>query len=68
MHAPTEIRGNSVKLRRATCAVHKCADKCIEAEGGNFENVLCNLCKIELQKIKSTEINLSFFFVTINAF
>jgi hypothetical protein len=26
--------------RRATCAVHKRADKCIEAEGGIFENVL----------------------------
>jgi hypothetical protein len=40
MHAATEIRDNSVNLRRATCAVHKRADKCIEAEGGIFENVL----------------------------
>jgi hypothetical protein len=40
MHAATEIRDNSVNQRRATCAVHKRADKCIEAEGGIFENVL----------------------------
>jgi hypothetical protein len=40
MHATTEIGDNSVKLRRATCAVHKRADECIEAEGGIFENVL----------------------------
>jgi hypothetical protein len=40
MHAATEIRDNSVKLRRATCAVHKRVDKCIEAEGGIFENML----------------------------
>jgi hypothetical protein len=40
MHATTEIRDNSVNLRKATCAVHKRADKCIEAEGGIFENVL----------------------------
>jgi hypothetical protein len=37
MHAATEIRDNSVSLREA---VHKCADKCIEVEGGIFENVL----------------------------
>jgi hypothetical protein len=54
--AATEIRDNSVNLRRATCAVHKRADKCIEAEGGILK-MCCNLCKIELQKIKSTEIN-----------
>jgi hypothetical protein len=40
MHAAMEIRDNSVNLRRATCAVHKRADTCIEAEGGIFENVL----------------------------
>jgi hypothetical protein len=40
MHPATEIRDNSVNLRRATCVVHKRADKCIEAEGGIFENVL----------------------------
>jgi hypothetical protein len=40
MHAATGIRDNSVNLRRATCAVHKHADKCIKAEGGIFENVL----------------------------
>jgi hypothetical protein len=40
MHAAMEIRDNSVNLRRATCAVHKCADKCIEVEGGIFEKVL----------------------------
>jgi hypothetical protein len=40
MHAAMEIRDNNVNLRRATCAVHKRADKCIEAEGGIFENVL----------------------------
>jgi hypothetical protein len=40
MHAATEIRDDNVKLRRATCAVHKRADKYIEAEGGIFENVL----------------------------
>jgi hypothetical protein len=40
MHAATEIRNNSVNLRRATCAVHKRADKCIETEGGIFENAL----------------------------
>jgi hypothetical protein len=41
MHAATEIRDNSVNLRRATwAAVHRRADKCIEAEGGIFENVL----------------------------
>jgi hypothetical protein len=40
MHAATEIRDYSVKLRRETCAVHKRADKCIEAEGGTFENML----------------------------
>jgi hypothetical protein len=38
-HAVTEIGDNSVDLCR-TCAVHKCADKCIEAEGSIFENVL----------------------------
>jgi hypothetical protein len=40
MHAAREIRDNSVNLRRATCALHKRTDKCIEAEGGIFENVL----------------------------
>jgi hypothetical protein len=40
MHAATEIRDNSVNVCRAMCAVHKHADKCIEAEGGTFENVL----------------------------
>jgi hypothetical protein len=40
MHAATEIRDKSVKVRRATCAVHKRADKYIEAEGGIFENML----------------------------
>jgi hypothetical protein len=40
MHAATENKDNSVNLRRATCAVHKGADKRIEAEGGIFENVL----------------------------
>jgi hypothetical protein len=40
MHAATEMRDNSVKLRTATCAVHKSADKRIEEEGGIFENVL----------------------------
>jgi hypothetical protein len=40
MHTATEIRDNSVNLRRATCAVHICSEKCIEAEGGIFENVL----------------------------
>jgi hypothetical protein len=40
MHAATEIRDNSVKLRRTKCAAHKRADKCIKAEGGIFENVL----------------------------
>jgi hypothetical protein len=40
MHAAREIRDNSVNLRRATRAVHKRADKCIEAEGVIFENVL----------------------------
>jgi hypothetical protein len=36
MHATTGIRDNSVKLLRATCAIHKRADKCIKAEGGIF--------------------------------
>jgi hypothetical protein len=40
MHAATEIGDNGVKLRRVTCAIHKRADKRIEAEGGIFENVL----------------------------
>jgi hypothetical protein len=40
MHTAAEIRGNSVNLRRAMCVVHRCADKCIEPEGGIFENVL----------------------------
>jgi hypothetical protein len=40
MHAATEIRENSVNVGRATCTVHKRVDKCIEAEGGIFENVL----------------------------
>jgi cytosine/adenosine deaminase-related metal-dependent hydrolase len=40
MHAATELRDNSVNLCRATCAVHKHADKCIKAEGGILENVL----------------------------
>jgi hypothetical protein len=40
MHAATEIRDNNVNLRTATCAIHKHADKCIEVEGGIFENVL----------------------------
>jgi hypothetical protein len=34
--AAKEIGDNSVKLRKATCAVHKRADKCIESEGGIF--------------------------------
>jgi hypothetical protein len=40
MHTATEIRDNTVNLRRATCAIHKRADRCIEMEGGVFENVL----------------------------
>jgi hypothetical protein len=40
MHAATEVIDNRVKLRRATCAVHKRADKCIEAEGGIFDYIL----------------------------
>jgi hypothetical protein len=40
MHTATEIRDNNVNLPRVMCAVHKCVDKCIEAEGGIFENVL----------------------------
>jgi hypothetical protein len=43
MHAATETRDNSVKLRRATWTIHKRVDKCIEAEGGIFENVLQSL-------------------------
>jgi hypothetical protein len=39
MHAATEIRDNSVNLRRAMCMVYKRAGKCIEAGGGIFENV-----------------------------
>jgi hypothetical protein len=42
-HSATEIRDNNVNLHRATCAVHKRAGKCIEAEGGIFENVLSSL-------------------------
>jgi hypothetical protein len=40
MHAASEIRDNSVNLRRATFAVHKRADNCLETEGGILENVL----------------------------
>jgi hypothetical protein len=40
MHAATEIRDKSENLCRAMCTVHKRADKCIEADGGIFENVL----------------------------
>jgi hypothetical protein len=40
MHAAMEIRDNSVNLSTATCVIHKYADKCIEAEGGIFENML----------------------------
>jgi hypothetical protein len=40
IHTATEIIYNNVNLCRATCTVHERADKCIEAEGGIFENVL----------------------------
>jgi hypothetical protein len=50
MHAATEIRDNSVKLRRATCAVHKRADKRIEAEGGIFEKCVVISAKLNYRK------------------
>jgi hypothetical protein len=40
IHTAMEIRDNSVNPSRATCAVHKHVDKCIEVEGGIFENIL----------------------------
>jgi hypothetical protein len=55
MHAATEIRDNDVNLRRATCAVHKTS---VSKRREAFLKMCCKLCKIELQKIKSTEINL----------
>jgi hypothetical protein len=55
--AATEIRDNSVDLHRATCTVHKRLDKCFEAREA-FLKTCCNLCELELQTIKSTEINL----------
>lgn len=40
MGAAAELKDSSAKLRRATYAVHKRADKCIEMEGQIFENLL----------------------------
>ena len=40
VNAATHIRNNHAKVRKATRAIHRRADKCIEVGGGIFENHL----------------------------
>ena len=53
------------KLRNATRAVHTCATKCLEVEGGIFENLMQTEIKSEMYSILSMRIK-PILFVSIS--